>query len=166
MFAMRSPCFRFTEDFRQLAHMNRWGWWIQAAGHLNVPTSSSPLSIHQFSGSAQQSTPLVTKRILRFLFIISNQSNRTRQIGLGVARPISRVTARETNPDTSNLKYWARSDSSPPWLTSPEMLEKMYQSSMVEPIASSPGPNLIDLSNLQRWNLLVHHAAGLIPAFA
>ena len=163
MFAMRNPCFRFIEDFTQLAHMNRWGWWIKAAGHL---TSSNPLSIHQFSDSAKQSTPQVRKGILCFLFIFTNQSNSTRQIGLGVSRPISRVTSKKTNPDSSKLKHWARSDRSPLWLTSPEMLEKMYQSSVVEPIVSNPGPILIGLSNLQRWNLLVHPADGLIPALA
>ena len=40
------------------------------------------------------------------------------------------------------------------------------QSSVVEPISSSPVPILIGLSNLQRRKLLVHPMDGLISASA
>ena len=40
------------------------------------------------------------------------------------------------------------------------------QSSVVEPISSSPVPILIGLSNMQRWKLLVHPMDGLISASA
>ena len=43
----------------QLAHMNRWGWLIQAVDRLNVLNSSYLLSMHRLSDSAKQSIPLV-----------------------------------------------------------------------------------------------------------
>lgn len=76
------------------------------------------------------------------------------------------MTPKETNPGPSNLKHRARSDCSRLWLTSPEMVEMMYQSSVAEPIASSPGPILARFSNLRRWNLLLHSKDGLILASA
>jgi hypothetical protein len=43
------------------------------------------------------------------------------------------------------------------------MVHNMYQLSVVEPIAADAGPNLIGLSNLQRWDLSFHPTNGLVP---
>lgn len=120
----------------------------------------------QFLVSAKQSNPLAMKCIPHIAFIIADLSNSTRRIGLGVGRPIVRVSPKQMNPDPSNLRHWSRPNTSPSWMSAPEMVEKMYNYFVVEPIAANPGPTLIGLSNMQRWNLSIHPMDGLIPVSA
>jgi hypothetical protein len=85
---------------------------------------------------------------------------------LGVARPISAVVLKKKNSDSTKLKDWYYQDETTAWLCDEEMVGKMYQPSVVEPIAATAGPNLIGLSNLNRWGLSLHPINGLIPVSA
>jgi hypothetical protein len=73
---------------------------------------------------------------------------------------VAKVRPKKADADFRIMAHWQMVDKSE-WMD--KLKDRYFEDDAVELVGQSPGPVVVGLAHLQRWNLTVHPFSGLVP---